>query len=431
MERITFEVEFVTPCFLGGADNTATAEWRAASIRGQLRWWFRAVAGAGSPADLAKVVTAETRLFGSTSQASSLRVSAVGPLPAAVATRDRCCWGRGLSAQGIAEAFGDPASAPRLEIHRDQQTYPSNPIHYLAYGPVTKSKFARARIEPGQAAKFMLQLRGRTEPRDRECLEQAIWLWLHLGAIGARSRKGFGSLACTAATEWNRHDLPIPCTDVARFKETVKALLAGLRDSSGGLLPEWSHLSARSAVFVGRSGQDSWERALELVGCWLVGFRRRYGTDGDLRLIAGTSVAGRDYEWAAPNGNKRPDRRGRRYPPSVPDRAGFGLPLPFGESGETVTWHKPDPQHPVPVAPDKRRASPLLVHIAKLRVDGAYRYFPILTHLPARLVPQGADLVFKEYPAQRYAATASHDRIVRDFLDDLADPSKGLIEGVQ
>jgi hypothetical protein len=72
MLRQTFKVELVTPCFLGGAKGQA--EWRGASIRGQLRWWFRAVAGAGFAGDLDKVRAAEEEIFGSTRRSSALRV---------------------------------------------------------------------------------------------------------------------------------------------------------------------------------------------------------------------------------------------------------------------------------------------------------------------------------------------------------------------
>jgi CRISPR/Cas system CMR-associated protein Cmr1 (group 7 of RAMP superfamily) len=44
MKRLKISVRFNTPCFLAGADQQGKAEWRAASIRGQLRWWLRAIA---------------------------------------------------------------------------------------------------------------------------------------------------------------------------------------------------------------------------------------------------------------------------------------------------------------------------------------------------------------------------------------------------
>lgn len=44
MKSETYRIELVTPCFCAGADQTR-AEIRAPSIRGQLRWWFRALGG--------------------------------------------------------------------------------------------------------------------------------------------------------------------------------------------------------------------------------------------------------------------------------------------------------------------------------------------------------------------------------------------------
>lgn len=40
----TYNLEFITPAFLAGADQ-GTAELRAPSVRGALRWWFRALGG--------------------------------------------------------------------------------------------------------------------------------------------------------------------------------------------------------------------------------------------------------------------------------------------------------------------------------------------------------------------------------------------------
>ncbi|VVM06819.1 hypothetical protein MAMC_01278 [Methylacidimicrobium cyclopophantes] len=40
----SYEFEFLTPCFCGGAEPTK-AELRVPAIRGQLRWWFRALGG--------------------------------------------------------------------------------------------------------------------------------------------------------------------------------------------------------------------------------------------------------------------------------------------------------------------------------------------------------------------------------------------------
>ncbi|MCP5538597.1 MAG: type III-B CRISPR module RAMP protein Cmr1 [Akkermansiaceae bacterium] len=45
MIRLTCNLELITPCLCGGAEPNKQAEIRPASIRGQLRWWFRVLGG--------------------------------------------------------------------------------------------------------------------------------------------------------------------------------------------------------------------------------------------------------------------------------------------------------------------------------------------------------------------------------------------------
>lgn len=58
MNTAIFNIQFITPCFCGGADQ-ARSEIRVPSIRGQLRWWYRALGGR---------LDQESRLFGSADQ---------------------------------------------------------------------------------------------------------------------------------------------------------------------------------------------------------------------------------------------------------------------------------------------------------------------------------------------------------------------------
>src|SRR5436305_637357 len=183
MERAIFRVQLVTPCFLGGA--VKQAEWRAASLRGQLRWWYRAVAGAVYAGDLARVRGGEERIFGSTRRSAALRVGALNP-------------------------------------------------------PLAQT---------------------------RDALSQQI-----------------------------REMLP--------WKE----------GNSG--LPRWTCFSSRSRIYLGRDDHDFGMDAMEKIGAWLIGFRRRYGSPSDERA----ALRNRDYAWASPKGK---DPRG-----GFPDRVGFGLPLP-------------------------------------------------------------------------------------------------------
>lgn len=70
MEKITFECEVITPMFLAGADGQ-TPELRAPSIKGALRFWWRAMHGHLSLKDLHNL---EGRIFGNNSNRSCFTV---------------------------------------------------------------------------------------------------------------------------------------------------------------------------------------------------------------------------------------------------------------------------------------------------------------------------------------------------------------------
>jgi len=75
MPEVIFTLRTLTPLFLAGADQT-TAELRAPSFRGILRYWQRALVGGLVPLETVKNI--ETTVFGATDTGSavSIRVSA-------------------------------------------------------------------------------------------------------------------------------------------------------------------------------------------------------------------------------------------------------------------------------------------------------------------------------------------------------------------
>ncbi|MDD5205079.1 MAG: type III-B CRISPR module RAMP protein Cmr1, partial [Desulfobacterales bacterium] len=48
MNQLRFECEVLTPLFLGGAETRVKPELRSPSIRGALRYWYRAMLGGSS-----------------------------------------------------------------------------------------------------------------------------------------------------------------------------------------------------------------------------------------------------------------------------------------------------------------------------------------------------------------------------------------------
>lgn len=73
--EIKATLETVTPLFLGGADPRGAPELRAASVRGALRFWLRALLGGIIGDDkLNDLRKAESAVFGSTEGASPVVV---------------------------------------------------------------------------------------------------------------------------------------------------------------------------------------------------------------------------------------------------------------------------------------------------------------------------------------------------------------------
>ena len=105
----------VTPAFVGGADSKKSAELRPPTIKGQLRFWWRALAWARLQGDMEQLRAEEDELFGSTRTGqSSFLLSVVSeqrPVklsPPRVLTDDDQVVGPGARylGYGVMEAFG-------------------------------------------------------------------------------------------------------------------------------------------------------------------------------------------------------------------------------------------------------------------------------------------------------------------------------------
>ncbi len=397
--REILHLRTVTPALIGSA-RSERAEWNGKAIRGQLRWWFRAVAGGAMHGDAARVRTLEREVFGgvddggpgdnANSSALRIMVHAAGAL---LADAKRYPPGRALDERGLAELWGNPSDEVHRRLRLDVGS--SNPIGYLGYGPIEYDKNARrvvwkrGWIAPDHPLTLVLQWNSQVPVVARSLFDRALWCWVNLGGIGARSRRGFGSLAAV--------DGEIGGDEEAFTRGLEKNVGADRESLAKGTSAEWSHFTAGSHVYRSKAVYGDWSEAMKVAGAWLIAFRRRYGRADDER----TPVRNRDYQWL-----KAP-----APPAGVPDRAGFGLPLLFGKTA-TAAWGKKE----------GRRASPLLIHIGMF---GPRKYSVIFTYMPARLVPDGEKIEFRGTSS---APTAGQQRIVQDFLDDLT--RKNLTEVV-
>ena len=76
LKSLEVELEAVTPLWIGGAGRQA--ELRSPTVRGCMRYWFRALAGGLLQESLPEISAAESAVFGSINRASAVVVRLFG-----------------------------------------------------------------------------------------------------------------------------------------------------------------------------------------------------------------------------------------------------------------------------------------------------------------------------------------------------------------
>ncbi|MFP4365257.1 MAG: type III-B CRISPR module RAMP protein Cmr1, partial [Spirochaetia bacterium] len=164
IEEKTYDFEVITPMFVSGADQNK-AELREQTLKGLLRFWWRATSGF---TDVKKMKKAEDDLFGSTEKKSKVSLKI-----------DSCNF-----THNSMKKFG-------------KFNYKGRPIHisdYLQYG-VNISK----PIMPGSTFTLSVKMSGNTGSVDN-CfyqIDNALFALSIIGGIGSKSRNGFGSVNIT------------------------------------------------------------------------------------------------------------------------------------------------------------------------------------------------------------------------------------------
>jgi len=165
--------EVMTPLFGGGVETQQADPVtivRAGEVRGQLRFWWRATRSARFDGDVEAMKRAEDKLWGSTTHASLVDVE--------VQVRDR----------GVLIEHVPNRSGKSIRIGA-----PASPISYAAF-PLREGGGLRFGVACTLTISF---------PRETQHYQDvmaALWAWETFGGLGARTRRGFGALACHSIT---------------------------------------------------------------------------------------------------------------------------------------------------------------------------------------------------------------------------------------
>lgn len=330
----------VTPMFCGGAEQQA--EFRLASFKGVLRFWWRALMW-GRVRDCGDLSAQEAALFGASDESigqSKVRLRIV-----------------------------DQRLAPSMEVGQVFEAGRLSGAHYLGYGVMEAFASATKGTQAGQLTRSMIPsgtfgveclLSPRLSLDQREAVMNALILVGTVGGLGSKSRKGYGSLTLTQLMIGGQtRSLPIGPAD--QLTGLVKNLHPGL--------PEWTAWSRDSRVVTVSAKGASAVQVLDMLGREQV-FFRSWGNHG--RVLDGKSER-----------NFTPDHDLSKGLPAAidyPKRVVFGLPHNYGKGKDVGPASKKL----------DRRASPMFLHVHQT-ADGS-PVTGLVTFLPARFLPRGEQI---------------------------------------
>ena len=203
MQRMKYRIKFLTPAFLGNAEQSG--QWRTPPFKALLRQWWRVVWAKrnGFPKDFAQMRLEEGRLFGNAWIEGDFRKSAVR-----MRLSKRCASpklkeeGEGWTTGSLTRNQWGRQELDR-KIRHPEVNQPVGPLLYLGYGPLKVETINK----PGGTKEYPTCLKGNAAIQAGESVElsvsvpesevadirSALSLMSAYGTVGGRSRNGWGS----------------------------------------------------------------------------------------------------------------------------------------------------------------------------------------------------------------------------------------------
>ena len=354
MKRIEATFQLVTPCFTGPDKDTAAL--RVASIKGVLRFWWRALHYTHDGA-LQNLRQEEEALFGSSEKGQSRILMHLKP------------------------GKKSPSVCQKAEVLSSNSKVVGPGARYLGYGVMesfaSKSKGTKAGelTRPCLAApcEFVLHIGARD--RDEwalQAIDPALRLLGLIGGVGARSRKGYGSLNLIALKGDGIDNTWQPPQTADEYRDRLQHCLRSVPTKPKGDDPEplISAFSSHTRIdLLYENGKDPLQ-LIDDYGRDMVRYRS-WGRNGKiLNDELSKKRFPEDHDWM----------KGEKTDQDFhPRRAVFGLPHNYGK-GISVTTETYE-----------RRASPLFFHVHKI----GKTYAGIALLLRARFLPEDEKIKVK------------------------------------
>ncbi|HWR29216.1 MAG TPA: type III-B CRISPR module RAMP protein Cmr1 [Negativicutes bacterium] len=287
MHAITFTCEIITPMFIAGTDSF-TPELRAPSIKGALRFWWRAMHGDMA---VAALKLEESRIFG------------------------------GGGDHGMRSNVVIAVNHRHVDIQRNEQIGigQQSGIGYLLYSSMFMQK--RDCIRPG--SRFTISFSSYSL-ESLETTVKAFACLVYFGGLGSRSRRGGGSLFVEAwdgtAKEHLENVLKVFNTTGIDTSEKLKVHIENhIRPFLGSSPAIGSYSALNGASLYVLKPKTDWKKALEEIGLKFKTVRNRIQSDiggtpnfgipirhkSGLMMIAGITYQDRNSEWKAKESSDR------------------------------------------------------------------------------------------------------------------------------
>lgn len=383
MQKIEAQYEIVTPMFIGGADKQDTPEIRPPSIKGALRFWWRALqwgeclqqANNNAKSALAELHRQEAELFG------------------AAFKDDK--YGQGkirIKVKGFPEKYFktfNPSSGQSYLLGQG--------LYHFNRG------LLQAALESQQTFTVVLLLDNDT---DIQPIINTLLLFGMLGGLGSRSRKGWGSVAIRSLTHIDKNKQSneiVVAKNSDEYKQVLNKILLKLPDA----LSPFSAFSTHTRIDVSLSSQPKQAQdLLTKIGEELQIYRSYGRNNGN-----GHKVNGKDAEqnFTFDHDLILEFAKGENVS-QHPKRVVFGLPHNYFYSNGT----KVDVDAEAEYGRSSRRASPLIIHIHKFTSG---KCIAVQSLLKADFLPANKRIQLKKGRDTRMVNCDVDWTVITDYLD--------------
>jgi CRISPR-associated protein Cmr1 len=362
MKSVTFNCEVITPMFLAGADGH-TPELRPPSIKGAMRFWWRAMKG-DLPLD--KLRKEESRIFGASDEN-------IGRSKFSVRVRNQ-------QNEKIVENLWREIPNEEKESRRGKKY--KTPLEYKG---ISYLLYSTHRLDErpyfGSGTLFSVSILS----SDYEILKGAVHSLVFLtflGGLGTRSRRGAGAFVVNSVILDGDDDYEelaeLFQTSETKTKEQLKD---GIESKLKPLLANTSNrrysILKNSKVYI-LDPKNNWKDALEDIGYPFFCFRNRNRRRIECTPNFGFPIHHKNPRISMGAGQKNYSKNKSR------DEIGF--------------W--------------ERRASPLVFKVIRTNGD---TYFPVIIWLNGEFIPSDYRIMDKEGGHEK----AASEKIIEDFLETM------------